>query len=557
MENKQEKKIELMAKHKSKMMKILAGRDWHIGIVLTALIALLIINLGFVSGAVQASTPPTVTYSTATVCCEETKSHLACQNVPASECLSANAPPTSCESTSFCKAGYCFNSFDGTCAPSVAKATCTASGGTWSETFPAACELGCCVMGDQASFTTMTKCKQMSGMLGISMSYKKDIKDEVSCALVVAGQEKGACVYEKDFETTCKFTSREDCVKSIKGNFYKDKLCTDNTLGTNCAPTTTPKCAPGKEDAYFTDTCGNIGNIYSSGKVNDVNYWSDVVSEANSCGANSANAGSGSCGNCNYLLGSICREESGVAKCIDLNCKGSATLLGGVTERKHGESWCTYDDKAGRDNAMSSAGSRFVKYTCNNGDVVTTPCADARQEECIQDSVDIGNGKVFSQAACKVNRWRDCAVQSDPKKCGDAEKRDCVWKVLSSRTIGGVSSVVGNATMLGNATSTGTCLPKNPPGFEFWKPAGGAESCAIASATCATVWEKRIFSSWKCKGNCYCLSTDWEKERAGMCSAMGDCGPKINWNGDFGETRGYSGETYSSNWKQWLTSLFH
>ncbi len=473
-----------------------------------------------------------VDYSVPTVCCEKTKSGLECQNVPQEQCASSNQAPTSCESTSFCKQAYCYNSFDGTCnqAPKI---TCEDNGGTWSETFPPQCELGCCVLGDQASFTTLTKCKQLSGNLGLETNYKKEIKDEIQCILSVAGQERGACVYDEDFETTCRFTTRDSCQNTIKGSFYKDKLCSADELATNCGPTAKKECIPGRDEVYFVDSCSNPANIYDAGKARDSSYWSNVFDKPESCNPYSNNAGSGSCGNCNYLLGSTCREDGGAASCVDLNCKGNAEQLGGKTERKHGESWCSYKDAGTTGQGESTTGSRFIKTLCNNGEIVSEPCADFRQEECIQDDVEVSDSITFTQAACRVNRWRDCAVQTEQDECEDGDLRDCTWKDLSDT--GGVGSVIGNYS------SSGACLVKKPPGFEFWEPEGEAdEICSIGNAQCNVIYEKSVIGGTKCKQNCYCLQPGWEEERGLICASLGDCGPKENWIGAGGKNRGYS-----------------
>lgn len=447
------------------------------------------------------------------VCCEETLSGFFCQNVPADQCKqSSRQVPTSCESTSFCKPSYCFNSFDGTCSDNTPKVTCEANGGTWSDEFPAQCELGCCVLGDQASFTTLTHCKKLSGSLGLNTNYKKSITTESECILSVAGQEKGACVYEREFEKRCDFTTREDCTNNIDGEFFKDKLCSADELGTICGPTTQASCIPGKDEVYFIDSCGNPANVYDSSKVNNADYWSNYYDKIESCNPGSSNADSGSCGNCNYLLGSICREKRTGAVCVDLNCKGTKEELGGKTKRQHGESWCARDGEEG-------VGGRFIKNTCNNGEVISDSCADFKQEECIQEDVDLENGNTFSQAACRVNRWRDCVEQTEEDECEDSTARDCEWK-----------SIIGGEV----------CLPEVSPGLEFWKPQGEAdEICSLASIDCIVVFSEDLFGGSDCEQNCHCLDAEWEKERADICSSLGDCGPKANWKGEFGDDRGY------------------
>ena len=59
---------------------------------------------------------------------------------------------------------------------------------------------------------------------------------------------------------------------------------------------------------------------------------------------------------------------------------------------------------------------------------VLEQCADFRQEECVEDSISQGGIK-FSQAACRVNRWRGCTLQGTQEHCEDGTERDCIWKV--------------------------------------------------------------------------------------------------------------------------------
>jgi len=81
-----------------------------------------------------------------TVCCEQTLQGAFCQNVPVDECAAdAQQVPTSCESTSFCKEGTCFDSSEGTCLDNTPQLVCNENGGVWNENSPPQCELGCCI----------------------------------------------------------------------------------------------------------------------------------------------------------------------------------------------------------------------------------------------------------------------------------------------------------------------------------------------------------------------------------------------------------------------------
>ncbi|MDP1695300.1 MAG: hypothetical protein Q8L29_00100 [archaeon] len=472
-----------------------------------------------------------------TVCCEKTISGLYCQDVPIEQCAAgAKQIPTSCSSTSFCKGGTCYDSDEGICLDNTPQKVCNDNGGIWSETNNPACNLGCCVLGDQAAFVSLVRCKRLSAFLGLQTNYKSDITDEVECVLSVQGQERGSCVYVSEFETTCRFTTRDDCKNGIngtQGDFYPGKLCSAEELKTNCGPTDNTICIPGKDEVYFVDSCGNPANIYDASKLKDTAYWTNVLDKSKVCNANSANANSKSCGNCNYQLGSICRKATETSPsygdniCADLNCKNTQN----GKSYKHGESWCIFNDAGETGKGKNSVGSRFFKHVCVNGEEVLEACADFRQEECIQDKITTSAGD-FSQAACRVNRWQDCTAQTEQTDCENTDKRDCLWK----------KGVKLQQTATDNTTAVkakGACLPMNAPGLTFWEGEETKGICAQANAQCIVTFEKGLTGGEKCTKNCECLEAGWTKQRNEVCNALGDCGGNTNWAGDLGSKKGF------------------
>lgn len=477
------------------------------------------------------------------VCCEKTTTGFFCQNAPQSQCATGfKTAPTSCKSTSFCKPGVCYNTLQGTCLENTPENVCTTNGGTWSLTKPAACNLGCCILGDQASFVTLTRCKYLAGSLGLQTNFNKGITDEAQCIQQVQNQDKGACVYDFEFQRTCKFTTRAECGTGVngssKGEFFKDKLCTADELNTNCGWTKKTACAPGKDGVYFLDSCGNFANIYDSSKVPNVvnlsqapeeirTYWTNVKTKEESCNPSGANENSKSCGNCDYLSGSYCRSSDvagvnanyGDFVCADLKCKTSEG------EKKHGESWCVYDDKGTTGKSNNAVGSRFYKHICINGEEVVEQCADFRQEECIQDTYKTASGKPFTAAACRVNRWQDCLTQVEKDDCLNTDKRDCNW-------IDGVK--------VGNSTGDGSCVPKNTPGLKFWEGDEAKNACAQGNYQCLVTFEKGLLGGESCVSGCECLDENWKQQRIALCQSIGDCGPKINFIGESGYKSGYN-----------------
>ncbi len=488
----------------------------------------------------QSGTPnnPNVGSQTTTVCCEQTNNGAFCQNVPASECKpNKSQVPTSCESTSYCRGGTCYDSTEGTCLDNTPKLICNANGGVWSQERPPQCQLGCCILGDQAAYVSLVRCKRLSAFLGLQTNYDNGVTNEVVCIEKVQQQERGACVYEFEFEKTCKFGTRAECNTQTTGNatlqggiFYGGKLCSAEELNTNCGPTTKTTCVDGKDGVYFVDTCGNPANIYDASKVEDQEYWTKVKGKDQSCNSNSGNILSSSCGNCDYLQGSICRNERlagenptyGDFICADLNCKNTQNKK----QYKHGESWCAYNDAGTFGNSDNTVGSRFYKHICINGEEVLEQCEDFRAEECIENK--IGG---FSQAACKVNRWQDCLSQTSEIDCKNEDRRDCVWRenVFLGALQNGSSDV----------KITGTCFAQNKPGFNFWSDSESTNLCSLGNAICIVKFEKGLFSSETCVENCECLKQEWANERANVCTMLGDCGPSKNWIGQAGYNKGY------------------
>jgi len=586
-----------------------------------------LVVLIFLIGVVSAG--ETVSVSDVTVCCEKTNSGLFCQDVKEEDCDTASrALPTACTSTKFCKPGYCFDSVEGTCLDNVPKMVCDDADGTWEPEMPPQCELGCCVLGDQASFVTLTRCKRLSSMFGLETNYNSNLKNELQCIMSARADVKGACVYVDDpaeAQPTCKFTTYREC-EAMKGSvvaevedsgegedlgeeddsgmdsgmgvdgeddenegeegggfwsdvfgaggepdenaepmespsevvFHEGMLCSAEELGTNCGMTKETTCLAGREEVYFVDTCGNPANIYWASKVNDKRYWSVIYDKAESCNPEDSNGDSQTCGNCNYILGSICRETSsrtgrvtyGDNICADLGCEDEEG-----EEQMHGESWCV---SPGADNV----GSKYYRYSCVNNEVVSEPCAEFRQEICIENTMDTSEGE-FTQAACRVNRWQDCTSQRKREDCVNNDKRDCVWldgieyvlmgtamngSTVDGNSLGALAQSIKEAGGLENIPR-GACVPEHAPGLEFY--GGGEEGsgattdaagvCGQANAVCPVTYEKGLIGGdWECVEHCECLpGGELEQKRVQLCQAMGDCGPKVNWVGRSGSGAGY------------------
>ncbi len=496
------------------------------------------------------------------VCCEETNTGALCVNVDINQCLpDSKAAPTSCEATSYCKLGTCINTREGLCMENTPEIACDPEqGGVWIDDKPEdipQCGLGCCLIGDQAAFTTKTRCKSLSSLYGLEISYREDMTNEFECIASARSDIEGACVFERDLQKTCRFTTQKECsdmsTEENSAEFHAGLLCTNFELDTNCEKSKKTTCIEGEDEVFFLDTCGNLANIYDGSRAEDQTYWNSITQKSGSCGAGGSNAESVACGNCDYYLGSTCSTHDrskgkgptyGENICIDLGCEYEGQTY------SHGETWCA-DSKgtstiiAGRITNTDSSkqnlpGSEYARLVCYNGDVSVEPCATWRAEVCIEASTSTG----FSAAACRVNRWQDCIDQTTELDCINTDKRDCKWEEVDycqdtdevddkekecKKRI--KDDTLGLIVFDDDTETYGACLPRYSPGFDVWNTESEADSiCSSANTQCIKTTVKGT-SGTKRTENKYCGSNDWESDMQNICSSLGDCGSTENYFG--------------------------
>jgi hypothetical protein len=266
--------------------------------------------------------------------------------------------------------------------------------------------------------------------------------------------------------------------------------------------------------------------------------------------------------------------------CSSLDCAG----------HKHGESWCVYDSP--RDNGQDTVGSRDFKEICADGEILQEPCADFRNEICVE-----GKSGSYNEARCTVNKWQDCLQQLDQEDCTDVNARDCYWMDgyyhdSNTNTIK-KSDNITDTTTGEYLTGQGVCLPRHPPGFNFWgssssttntngsfsAPTTGSfgtgyvepksdvsasDMCSLGNGVLTVTYEKikrpldiGIFGDdkdWQCKGvittydgneyittgPCELMKSkekmlEWANEMNSICYSLGDCGGYTNWIGEYTE----------------------
>ncbi len=483
-----------------------------------------IFAFAFLVAAASAVASPVVKAQTSQVCCEKLKGKdIFCQNSILSNCdANYSHAQTSCASTDYCKPGCCYDSKEGTCAENTPRKVCVLSNGTWDSNgncnIPQ-CQMGCCVLGDQASLTTLVRCKKLASYYGLETDYRSAVTSEASCVAIAQASDKGACIITTGVETTCKLTSRADC-KGLTHNdtaFNNGFLCSAEQLGTLCTRQARTGCIDGKDEVYWFDSCGNPENIYDADKARSWNSGK-ILDKENSCNPNSANAKNPSCGNCEYYQGSMCgqartgvepRPSYGDYICRDLNCYDTSN----GNDYKHGESWCVFDGAVGFGRDL--VGSRHWRHLCVMGEEQVEPCDDYRQGICVQESVAVEGSGNFTEAMCRANGWKMCLDYNGKpnieKLCKD--NNDCMYLEINTK-----------------GTGIKSCVPNFPPGFDLKAAAGGGGAttfCSLATQKCDVKYEKTL-KGWECKQNCQCKEQNWIDATNKWCTSLGDCGGKYN-----------------------------
>ena len=415
-------------------------------------------------------------------CCSLANSGEECATSAQSECTGQFSANTLCSQTSFCRTGCCIDDEVGTYDKNVLQSSCTLRGGRWENDRNcnvAGAEFGCCILGSRTFFTTNQNCiwrTERQGN-GSAIDWRNDL-NEMQCVATSEIQEQGACIVsDNEFGRNCKFITEQECIglTGSSSGFYKDFLCTSKELNTICEKTEQTNCFEGKDGVYFVDSCGNMANIYDSNKTNDENYWEKIYSTDFSCNAFQGNANSKDCGNCNRFLGGICSsalQDKFEPDKGNFYCKTTDCIFKGDTY-KNGESWCIYDGKIGDGDDV--VGSRHWKYVCNLGEISIEPCADYRNQLCVQSNENVGNGEIFKNAACRPNNWREC-IEMNTKGGECSGVLDCETKQIN----------------FGKGFNFKVCTPKNPGGFGFderWQ-ATAASVCGIASRKCTVIYNK-------------------------------------------------------------------
>ena len=465
-------------------------------------------------------------------CCAVTQDGVKCATIMEKNCGDGAlfAEGSICEFASFCKKGCCYDDVLGIYDVNVLQGDCSR---VWSDdvncNLPGA-RRGCCVLGVASIYETRGQCNVDTSVLALGPSAIVDWRPELNsgqCVLLSSEQEEGACV----IGGSCKFVSEGDCFNS-GGDFYSGVLCSSSSLNTSCERSTRTTCVDGEDGVYFVDSCGNLANVYDSGRVDDVGYWDVVVEGDDLCGAGDGNGGSDSCGNCNRFLGGICSSATEDRFDVDVGgfyCRSTSCEFNGESYR-NGESWCVYDGAIG--NGDDVVGSRHWKYVCNQGVVDVEPCADYRNQICVQtNTFDVEGQEVeFRNSACIANNWRECislnSEEDGMQKCEDS---------LNCRI---------DEVSIADKFSFSVCAPKYPGGFDLKNERyreTAEKICDMADQKCTVIYEPKTWGGCEVTANEGCLGAAFGEEMNDFCRGLGDCGGSANIVGEYSKSYKVSG----------------
>ncbi len=205
------------------------------------------------------------------------------------------------------------------------------------------------------------------------------------------------------------------------------------------------------------------------------------------------------------------------------DCTNTFEADGSRGTRKTGESWCIYD--AIPKNGTAPLGAIHYRAVCKDGKQEIFPCADARQEVCVQEDTDIGGGETFSQAACVPNRWRECLAVNE-KKLNLKEAKEacesidgCYW--FNAPKKGELADWIRGGEdpkkpLAGFEQGTARCLPQVPTGFNLASLIKGEEGAGSQPINPSTICS---YGSYVCKA---------ERETGALGGLFGGTG-RTNW----------------------------
>ncbi|MGC9309948.1 MAG: glycine zipper family protein, partial [Candidatus Nanoarchaeia archaeon] len=191
-------------------------------------------------------------------------------------------------------------------------------------------------------------------------------------------------------------------------------------------------------------------------------------------------------------------------------------------------SWCVYEGKI--DEGDDLPGSRHYKYVCSQGEIIIEPCADYRNEICMQENtfnVKLNQSEEaveFSNANCIANNWREC-IDLNSQEEGMEECNSTLNCFVQEVNID-------------SSFKFDVCVPRYPGGFHLAnenEQKMAEEICGMASQTCTVIYKEDWDGDCECVENCDCESAEFTEKMNDFCRKLGDCGLEVNVEGKYTE----------------------
>lgn len=479
-------------------------------------------------------------------CCLETKTGEYCKESYRVDCLSDSLfrRGQTCDTLNSCNTGCCYGDDKVDFTKNVYQYVCSKDYQNWFGS--PSCNLdiakqGCCIIGSKVSFTTKGRCEVLTqnSPLRDSDNIEWIETSEQTCIAIQDFSSLGACVFN---DNSCKMQTALECHKN-SGEYSPNLLCTAKELNTTCEKTQSTLCDEKTGKIYYLDTCGNKANIYDSTKYELNEYWTKVVSIANSCESSSANKLT--CGNCNRFDNSYCSNAfednlnptHGRYYCKPQDCKYIPSEYTNSEDNtpvtyKNGETWCIYESKLGEGNQVPGTTNYLAQ--CDMGEIKINPCGSSglRNELCVQEEApDPITGDIFTKATCQPNLGNVCFNLNVAET--DEEKQENLDKCNTQ-----AGCVLRNFTFT-DTFSFSYCAPEYPTGLDFSKDTGTTQSCDFAESFVPEIpiyFAQDGDGNCECKGNCEFLTDEFIEKYHNFCNSFGDCGYKVNLLGELGST---------------------
>lgn len=465
-----------------------------------------------------------------------------------------------CDAVGYCQ-GTCISKTTGRCSSPSGEGQCNEEGNVWNpdknqKNIPD-CQEGCCIQGEDAFLMTSTECDYLEYLHpDIGSDFRSDITTEDACDELEEGIKVGACRISSRTETTCRILTEKECdekysdnlseylkeearIGEIETDFFEDKLCTAPIVNAGCLPSETTKCENGK--IYFTDSCGNLANIYYRERfpVDDADsreYWTDMKKPYDEDVCTVGSEGSEDCGNCDKYQNTVCRNENEVSGlnapignyvCGELTCKYWDPIEKEYIDYEHGDAWCVgvgkgalvgieqeegslgiteeSRDKLKNQDRYNTPGTKYIRLKCDYGEISIEECSDYRNEICVEYSQEDENGNEHFGASCIRNTWIQCTQFTTRTQCEDPNFL-CKW----------VPGYRGDFEIVPEderKEKQGTCVPLIAPGFDFWEGnSDGNLLCGVMGVQVPTLFE----TPWTMRREVFAEDGD-EKLQANRC----------------------------------------